>query len=88
MFTIHKNIPAPIRRTGRVAAVFPFADLAVGDSFFVPVGESKPKTLKTRLQLSAGRWRKASGMTNVRFTFNESTDPMTGQPSMGVWRTK
>lgn len=44
---IEKGIPVPSRQGGRGKAKYPLADMEVGDSFFVPWGESELKTRST-----------------------------------------
>ena len=48
MFQIEDNVPVPaISGRGRGVKVYPFDQLAVGQSFFVPNSESKPNAAKS-----------------------------------------
>lgn len=48
-FAIEDNVPVPtaIRRGGKGGNVYPFEQLAVGQSFFVPASDAKPNPAKS-----------------------------------------
>lgn len=96
MFAIKSGIPAPAPRViGRPSAIkFPFADMAVGQSFFVPLhadGAEKPDEAKTvieRLRSHALRFRKSDPANEgVKFRVAEHEHPDLLVPAVGVWRT-
>lgn len=49
---IDKGIPIPERRTH---TKFPFADMEIGDSFFVPAKQTKMSTLAARVSVARKR---------------------------------
>lgn len=89
MFKIHSNIPAPIYTpAGRPSVEYPFAELEVKGSFFVPIeGEEAPKQVLNRVRAKAQRWKKTSGLTGTKFRISAFPDPDTKKPAIGVWRT-
>jgi hypothetical protein len=93
-YQIQSDIPAPApRNAGRPAAVkYPFAQMAVGQSFFAQVAVDPGKsladaqsTLIDRLRSAANRWRKTSGNTGFQFRVDVYTDAG-GNNFVGCWR--
>ena len=92
MYPIKVGIPAPERKAaGRPPVKYPFADMVVKASFFVPIEGDAPdakKKLIERLRTNAARFKKSSGNDTFKFLVAEHTDPETKVPSVGVWRTE
>lgn len=87
MFPIKSGIPIPVYKpAGRPGAEYPFVDLMVTDSFFVPLGQETKKTVLNRVRSKATRWKKSSGLTGIKLRVSASTDPDTNLPAIGVWR--
>ena len=63
MFDIESKIPIPAKGTGR-GPIYPFHDMKVGDSFFVP---DPPDGQRNRIYSSAYGQRRTSG-GKVRYT--------------------
>lgn len=94
-YELHNSIPAPApRRAGRPAAgaKYPFADMAVGQSFFEPVVVEEGKNLADaqvtvidRLRSAATRWRKATDHKSRIFRVDVYTDAQ-GNNFVGCWR--
>lgn len=85
MIKLDKNVPMPTSQ-GRDSS-YPFADMEVGDSFFVAGKTSN------QLVNAAAHWRKKMGMSFVtRNTEEIGIHPETGAeaPIKGarIWRTK
>lgn len=81
MITIETNIPLPDAKRGSSAA-YPFADMQVGDSFFVASAEADFKATRARLAAAIARFRKAS--EGVKFaTRTVDEDSVNG---LRVWR--
>lgn len=66
MIDIESDIPIPQRQNGRTAK-YPFSQMKPGDSFAVPVGSEKPKTVINRLNTAAHGWRRRN-QPEARFT--------------------
>lgn len=87
MFEIHDDVPVPeAPASGRPAVKYPFGDLAVKGSFFVPIGKEPAKKVLDRVRTNTSRYRKASGNTAWRFRCVVHNHPDTDVPSIGVWR--
>jgi len=83
MFKIEKDIPIPTQRTK--PSSYPFADMQVGDSFFVPCPEGALMTkFVARVQSAVGAQR----MRNPEFKF--SVRRMQEGETLGVrvWRVQ
>ena len=66
MFEIEKDIPIPPLKGNRKETLYPFNQMEVGDSFFVPFGEDE-KLTKMRVSASIGqrcRHYKKNGQPN------------------------
>ena len=89
MFPIKSGIAIPVRApAGRPSVEYPFVDLMVTDSFFVPIGETETeKAVLNRVRAKAQRWKKASGLVATKLRVTPYTDPDTAVTSIGVWRT-
>ena len=66
MITIEKNVPIP-PRGGRKARPpkYPFADMVVGDSFFVEADQEQAPKKSASIGLS---WRKHANIEGAKFT--------------------
>ncbi len=82
MFQIESNIPLPEKKTANDK--YPFKDMKVGDSFFVPGADTVPAILRGRLYASCSNRRQASGKTE-RFSVRIETNGH-GE-GVRVWRT-
>lgn len=71
---IDKNVPMP-EDTRTTASTYPFEQMEVGDSFFVP-GKKR-----TQMDNACGHWRKKKGW---KFTVNARTEE--GVLGCRVWR--
>jgi hypothetical protein len=88
MFQIRSDIPAPVTlHVGRPASPeYPFVDLAVKDSFFVPIGTEKSSSVINRVRTRAQRWKKTSGLTDTKFRICLFKHPDSDAQAVGVWR--
>ena len=65
MIAIEKNIPVPPRRTRQARPpMYPFADMGVGDSFFVKTEPEKAPKKSASISLS---WRKHAKIKGAKF---------------------
>lgn len=90
MFDIKTDIPAPEpRQAGRPGSKYPFGEMRVGASFFVPVAHHGAKTVIARVRTNLARWKK-TGVARGTVTFRIAAHPHpdTQEPSIGVWRTE
>lgn len=93
-YTLQDNIPAPeARRAGRPGAgsKYPFADMAVGQSFFEPTYGTDETPLADvqreaveRIRGAANRWRKASEHKSHQFRVDVYSDGT--HQFVGCWR--
>lgn len=76
------------KRPYRTDAKYPFAGMAVNQSFFVPLkaDDDHGKVLR-RVAANAVRYRKVSGLDR-KFTVRSTNHPGTGEACIGVWRTQ
>lgn len=74
-FQVQSGVPIPLKRIPRAA--YPFAQLAVGDSFFVPGGSPQSLTY-------------ARSAAEVEFSASYATRKVTesGTSGVRVWRTR
>lgn len=72
---IEKNIPIPVR------TIYPFKDMQIGDSFFVSIGNDKPK-YNQKQNVYMAMWKFCQKNTNKKFT-TASIDN-----GIRVWRTQ
>lgn len=87
MFPIKSGIPIPVYKpAGRPGTEYPFVDLMVSDSFFVPLGAEDKKVVLNRVRSKVTRWKKTSGLTNIKMRVSAAIDPDTNAPAIGVWR--
>ena len=64
MFAVEKNVPVePSKFSRSRKSMYPFTDMAVGDSFLVPDVDGKPKSVAP----SAARFAKAPGNEGKQF---------------------
>lgn len=77
MFEIESNIPVPAAR-GKESP-YPFRQMAVGDSFFCPVGELTLTQLGRKLSSAAVSYARADG-TGKKFSTRA------GDGGVRVWR--
>lgn len=88
-YEIRTDIPVPEVRRGAPRTAYPFADLTIGQAFFVPATEESEKVVE-RMKGAAARWRKVNGLKDVKFTIAaiaHPDDPLGQQKVVGVWRT-
>ena len=76
-FKIEKDVPLP-RATWRTAPEYPFAEMEIGDSFYVP--KVKQGTLRSRVE--AFKKRHSGIHLNKKFALRTIRD------GIRVWRTK
>lgn len=77
MFAIEKNIPAPsidLRRK------YPFREMEVGDSFFVPFDHREPNHLRSSIYTSARDQLGGTGQVSIR------ADKSDGVLGFRIWR--
>lgn len=67
MYKIDTNVPLPTPRGRPAAFPFPFADMQVGDSFFVPTAEGDLRKVRNRLASSIVRFRQKVDI-NAKFS--------------------
>lgn len=62
-FKIEKDVPLPESKRGRGqgAPKYPFADMAAGDSFFVPMIDGSVKKTRGNISSATRHWGKARG---------------------------
>lgn len=87
MYIIDSNIPLPASvRRGR-GSTYPFADMQVGDSFFVPTkDEVEDKRAMGRLTAATRTFRKAdASRANIRFSIRPVTEGI--KNGVRIWRT-
>ena len=93
-YTLQDNIPAPeARRAGRPGAgsKYPFADMAVGQSFFettvgteeTPLADVQREAVE-RIRAAANRWRKTSDSKARQFRVDVYSDGT--NHFVGCWR--
>ncbi|RPD90494.1 hypothetical protein EGK75_01220 [Neisseria weixii] len=73
---IEKQIPIPPKSSPNH---YPFDDMEIGDSFFVPCRPGEPKnTCRKRLQGAFQRWRESRNSTLSHTTRQATKDGITG----------
>jgi hypothetical protein len=97
MFEVEKNIPVPAAKTGtqRYRAKYPFADMGVGDSFFVPVTYTSTASEMTRrlnsaigcAHSAARTFKRRTGRDDFAITCRSTIDPH-GDTGVRVWRIR
>lgn len=86
-FKLEEDVPVPARAAPNREAKYPFTDMAVGQSFLVPItkDDSDIARIRRRMNSACGtaqrRIKKTSG-TDVRFTSR------TVEEGVRVWRTQ
>ena len=86
MFEIQSSIPLPARATR--ARAYPFAEMNVGDSFFIATAdEVEDKRVVSRLAAAVRNYRKSgSGNDAARFAIRARNEG--DQAGVRVWRVK
>jgi len=85
MFDIESNIPLPVR--AKRGSSYPFAKMAVGDSFFVGTAdEAEDKRATARLSAAIRVFRKGSEANGAR-RFAVCTVQEGDKAGVRVWRT-
>lgn len=79
-FKIEKGVPAPGVDSRRTSRRYPFNEMKIGDSFFVPLNGKEPIRVQSNVMSSARTFRK----TGAKFTSSISHDP----PGVRVWRVE
>lgn len=80
---IDKHVPLPADTRGRGRTKFPFRDMEVGDSFFVPTTGKAAHQTRSNVSSAASRSGKGSGRV---FTTRDVTE--NGVRGTRVWRTE
>lgn len=81
MYSLEAGVPIPETKTGHHRMRYPFKEMAVGDSFFVPFGdEDKPSSLLRRLC-------SAAGSASFRLDWHPTFIARTVDGGVRVWRT-
>lgn len=61
MYKVHSGVPIPVslKTSNNRAAIYPFKDMKIGDSFFVPytIEIKCPKRVRARIASAAGYYR-------------------------------
>lgn len=71
-FKIEKNKPIPTSGSGRKNWRYPFPDMAIGDSFFVPITDDvEPLQLRSRVYQAASQFAKRT----EGFKFTTAKEP-------------
>lgn len=83
-FTIAANVEIPTTtRTRTAKSQYPFDDLAVGQSFFVPASEDKPNPVKTMASSVTGANERHSYLIDGEFELNRNGEQV---PKKGYHR--
>lgn len=85
MYKIDVNIPLPTTRGRPAEFSFPFANMQVGDSFFVPAGAEGLEKIRSRLSSSIVRFRARVARTAKFSTRVVVEDGVNG---VRVWRVQ
>jgi hypothetical protein len=88
-YDIRTDVPVPTIRRGAPRTSYPFADINVGQAFFVPATD-EPEKVVERMKGACARWRKVNGLKDRKFTvaaIAHPDDPMGSTQVVGVWRT-
>ena len=80
MIEVESGVPLPAKIVPLRVSKYPFATMAVGDCFFVPVTDDKPKA--SRITSSASGWCRQH---NPKMRFATRTMP---DDRVGCWRVK
>jgi hypothetical protein len=91
VFTVEKGktLP-PIQRGGVKADIYPFGQMEVGDSFFVPATEKRPNPSKALASTVSSATKRFKGQTPARtFTVRAVKAGENGETANGarIWRT-
>lgn len=79
MFAIRNNRPMPTPAGGRGNRIYPLAEMMVGDSFFVPLGDRKATKVQGAIL------RASKGLAPRVFTTRRLVED--GVEGVGCWRT-
>lgn len=84
---IFDNVPVPPRaNSGKTK--YPFADLGVGQSLFIEIGEGEDHTKAlNRVAGNVSRYRRTLLVDTVKFSVRLAPHPESGDQTVGVWRT-
>lgn len=89
-FALDDGIPVPAQRAQN--AMYPFDDMQVGQSFFVPDTEDKPNaasSLGSTVSSATARTKDANGVPTKKFVVRKVDETAQGRgPGARVWRTK
>ena len=94
-FTLHTNVQLPTAERRGAPVKYPFAAMAPGHTFFVPLGTDKqglPETehaVVVRMRGAASRWRDSNRdeRGGMKFSVVPMVDPSTGKDAVAVQRT-
>lgn len=94
-FTIQLDDNVPIPSRARVSKYnYPFADMKVGQSFFISIQEDEDEKdltrLRHRLRNAVNSYRKAHDLSDSKFAVHQVLEVQGGKEIAGVrvWRTK
>ena len=80
-YKIEKNVPMPIR-IGRTECLYPFADMSLGDSFSIDVGDRTVNSVRKMVSGWLPRFRQAMNCPRFAICSKVSDDGKT----VRVWR--
>jgi hypothetical protein len=84
---IYSDIAAPQIKRGAPGNKYPFAEMAVGQSIYVPLDGDEADKVVERLKSAAARWRKSNGAEAIKFTVAPAHHPEdVTKECVGVWR--
>lgn len=86
-YKIEKNIPQPAPRKSIVKGRYPFAEMSVGDSFFIPIEKGDTiRGMSNRVSVAAFTYGK---LHKKKFSQRQHKNEKTGEPEgLRVWRLK
>lgn len=62
MYKVEKNVEMPLKKTFTAGSKYPFAEMDIGDSFFVPAtSREDAKKVQTRVSASGTKFRAVHG---------------------------
>lgn len=85
MYQIYDDIEMPAVTRGNRASRYPFAEMEVGHSFFVPIEDGDPIKLQKKIVSAACKFcndqQKRDGLEKRKFSVRRYNDS-----ELGVWR--
>lgn len=87
MFQIHTGIPVPELTTpGRKPTSYPLSELAIGESFFIPLNQSSSPVVQNRIRGAIFKYKKTTRTELHKFRIKTVCDPVSNAQAVGVWR--